>query len=165
MARESPSQIDGITLWVRDGFSATEASVLADIQKLSTDDPTLHLFLPKLPGDGLKNAIASVQAAQETINLRGNPTSIEGKECRQAMVTKQLTQEESRPRLDRGHHQERQPLPFRRTGTAPHCPQSWSRRCCQAGSKPPVPQIHRRRLCKMAAGFQEGQRRFPQRFE
>ncbi len=89
-----PDQTDGITLWVRDGFSATPASVLADIQKLSTDDPTLHLFLPKLPGEGLKNAIASVQAAQETINLKGHPASQEGKECRQSMVTKQVTQEE-----------------------------------------------------------------------
>jgi hypothetical protein len=89
-----PEPTDGITLWVRDGFSSTQANVLADIQKLSTDDPTLHLFLPKLPGDGLKNAIASVQAAQETINFKGHPTSQEGKECRQAMVTKQIGQEE-----------------------------------------------------------------------
>jgi len=28
---------------VRDGFSVPDASVLADIRKLSTDDPTLHL--------------------------------------------------------------------------------------------------------------------------
>jgi len=90
-----PEQADGITLWVRDGFSSTQASVLADIQKLSTDDPTLHLFLPKLPGDGLKNAIASAQAAQETLNFKGIPSSQEGKECRQSMVTKHYGQEES----------------------------------------------------------------------
>jgi len=90
-----PEETDGITLWVRDGFSSTPASVLAEIQQLSTDDATLHLFLPKLPGDGLKNAIASVQAAQETLNFKSNPTSIEGKECKQAMVTKLSTQEEN----------------------------------------------------------------------
>lgn len=90
-----PEETDGITLWVRDGFSATPASVLADIQKLSTDDATLHLFLPKLHADELKYAIASAQAAQETLNFKGHPTSVEGKECRQAMVTKQSTQEDS----------------------------------------------------------------------
>ncbi len=90
-----PDQIDGITLWVRDGFSATEASVLADIQKLSTDDATLHLFLPKVQPDALKNAIASAQAADETINFKGTPSSQEGKECRQAMVTKQSTQQQT----------------------------------------------------------------------
>jgi hypothetical protein len=91
----NPEQVEGITLWVRDGFSSTQASVLADIQKLSTDDPTLHLFLPKLPGDGFKNAIASAQAAQETLNFKGIPSTHEGKECRQAMVTKHYGQDES----------------------------------------------------------------------
>jgi hypothetical protein len=77
-----PEATDAITLWVRDGFSALESSVLADINKLSTDDPTLHLFLPKTPGDELKSAIASAQAAEETLHFKGNPTSQEGKECR-----------------------------------------------------------------------------------
>jgi hypothetical protein len=89
-----PEQNDGITLWVRDGFAATEASVLADIQKLSTDDPTLHLFLPKLNADGLKHAIASAHSAEETINFKGNPSSQEGKECRLSMMTKQNAQEQ-----------------------------------------------------------------------
>jgi len=84
-----PEATDAITLWVRDGFSAPEASVLADIRKLSTDDPTLHLFLPKSHADELKSAIASAQAAEETLHFKGNPTSQEGKECRQSMVTKQ----------------------------------------------------------------------------
>ena len=84
-----PEATDVITLWVRDGFSAPEASVLADIRKLSTDDPTLHLFLPKSHADELKSAIASAQAAEETLHFKGNPTSQEGKECRQSMVTKQ----------------------------------------------------------------------------
>lgn len=90
-----PEQNEGITLWVRDGFSATEAAVMADIQKLSTDDPTLHLYLPKLHADALKYAIASAQAAEETINFKGTPSSQEGKECRQAMITKQSTQKQT----------------------------------------------------------------------
>ena len=77
-AKTSPSRATAITLWVRDGFSAPEASVLADIRKLSTDDPTLHLFLPKLHADELKSAIASAQAAEETLHFKGNPTSQRG---------------------------------------------------------------------------------------
>lgn len=87
-----PAATDAVTLWVRDGFSATEASVLADIRKLSTDDPMLHLFLPKSHADELKSAIASAQAAEETLNFKGNPTSQEGKECRQSMATKENTE-------------------------------------------------------------------------
>ncbi len=78
--------------WVRDGFSAPESSVLADIRKLSTDDATLHLFLPKSHADELKNAIASAQATEETLHFKGNPTSDEGKECRHSMMTKQNTE-------------------------------------------------------------------------
>ncbi len=88
-----PPTSDAITLWVRDEFSAPVASVLADIRKLSTDDPTLHLFLPKLHADELKSAIASAQAAEETLHFKGNPTSQEGRECRQSMVTKQNAEE------------------------------------------------------------------------
>jgi hypothetical protein len=84
-----PEATDAITLWARDGFSAPESSVLADIRKLSTDDPTLHLFLPKSHTDEIKSTIASAQAAEETLHFKGNPTSQEGKECRQSMVTKQ----------------------------------------------------------------------------
>lgn len=87
-----PEATDAITLWARDGFSAPEATVLADLRKLSTDDPTLHLFLPKNHSDELKNAIASAQAAEETLHSKGNPTSTEGKECRQSMVTKHNTE-------------------------------------------------------------------------
>lgn len=84
-----PEATEAITLWVRDGFSAPESSVLADIRKLSTDDPTLHLFLPKSRADELKNSIAATQAAEETLHYKGNPSSQEGRECRQSMTTKQ----------------------------------------------------------------------------
>jgi hypothetical protein len=88
-----PEPTDAIALWIRDGFTATEALVLADIRKLSVDDPTLHLFLPRTHADELRNAIASAQAAEETIHFKGNPTSQEGRDCRQSMETKRNTEE------------------------------------------------------------------------
>jgi hypothetical protein len=88
-----PEASDAIALWVRDGFAAPEASVLADIRKLSTDDATLHVFLPRAAADDLKNALAAAQAAEETLHYKGNPTG-EGRESRQAMVTKQHTEEQ-----------------------------------------------------------------------
>jgi len=92
-SESKPDATDAITLWIRDGFSAPESTVLADIRKLSTDDPTLHLFLPKSHADELKSAIASAQAAEETLHFKGNPTSQEGKECRQSMATKLNTED------------------------------------------------------------------------
>ena len=87
-----PEATEAITLWVRDGFSAPEASVLADIRKLSTDDATLHVFLPRSHADELKNAIASVQASEDTLHFKGHPTSPEGRECRRAMETKKYAE-------------------------------------------------------------------------
>jgi hypothetical protein len=89
-----PEATDSIVLWVRDGFSATESSALADMRKLSTDDATLHLFIPKSHADELYGAIASAQAAEETLHFKGNPTSEEGKQCRQSMVSKQNNEEQ-----------------------------------------------------------------------
>ena len=88
-----PEATEEIILWVRDGFSSLESSVLADVRKLSTDDPTLHLFLPKSRADELKSAIASTLAAEETLNFKGNPSTQEGKECRQSMLTKQKAED------------------------------------------------------------------------
>ena len=93
-SEDKPEDSDAITLWARDGFSATEPSVLADIRKLSTDDPTLHLFIPKAHADELKKALATAKAAVETLHFKGNPTSDEGKECRKSMTTRQSTGEQ-----------------------------------------------------------------------
>jgi hypothetical protein len=86
---ENPPAVDGVTVWVRDGFAEAESAVLADIQKRSVDDPTIHVFVPKSQLDALKNAIASAHAAEETVNFKGNPTTPEGVEARRSIVTRQ----------------------------------------------------------------------------
>lgn len=86
---ETPPAVDGVTVWVRDGFDEAEPAVLADIQKRSVDDPTIHVFIPKSQLDALKNAIASAHAAEETVHYKGNPTTPEGVEARRSIVTRQ----------------------------------------------------------------------------
>lgn len=86
---ENPPPADGVTVWVRDGFAESESTVLADIQKRSVDDPTLHVFIPKSKLDELKHAIASAQAAEETVHYKGNPTTPEGMDARRSIVTRQ----------------------------------------------------------------------------
>lgn len=87
---ENPPPADGVTTWIRDGFAEAESAVLADIQKRSVDDPTLHVFIPKSKLDELRNAIASEHAAEETIHFKGNPTTSEGKEARRSILTRQV---------------------------------------------------------------------------
>ena len=90
---EPPTGIEGLVVWVRDGFTEPENSVIQDIQKRSTDDPTVHILIPKSKTDELKASIAGALAADETLNFKGNPTGAEGKEARGAMVTRKSTED------------------------------------------------------------------------
>ena len=64
-----------IPVWVRDGWNDDEKSVLADARKAGTDSPMISVFIPRRNSDELKQAIASVRAAEETLQVRGIPTT------------------------------------------------------------------------------------------
>lgn len=90
---EPPTSTDGLNVWIRDGFSESENSIIQDIQKRSTDDPTVHVLIPKVKTDELKNALASAIAAEETLHYKGNPTTDEGREARGSMSTRKNTED------------------------------------------------------------------------
>lgn len=90
---EHPSGIDGLVVWVRDGFTEPETAVIQDIQKRSTDDPTVHVLIPKSKADELKAAIAAALAAEETLNFKGHPTTPEGKEARASMLSRKANED------------------------------------------------------------------------
>jgi hypothetical protein len=83
-----PFGLEGLVVWVRDGFTEPESSVILDIQKRSTDDATVHVLIPKAKADELKSAIAGSLATDETLNFKGNPTTPEGKEARASMLSR-----------------------------------------------------------------------------
>lgn len=90
---EAPSTSEGLTVWVRDGFTENEASVIQDIQKRSTSDPVIHVLVPKAKSDDLKSALSSSLAAEETLNFKGNPTTPEGLDAKSAMQSRLNTEE------------------------------------------------------------------------
>lgn len=89
LGMEPPPSGDGVTAWIRDGFAESESAVLADIQKRSVDDPTLHVLIPKSKLDELKSAVASAHASDETLHYKGNPTTPEGMDARRSIITRQ----------------------------------------------------------------------------
>lgn len=93
LAMEAPPKGDGLAVWVRDGFSESESSVIQDVQKRPTDDATVHVLIPKAKADELRQALASAVAADETINYKGSPTTEEGKEARSSMLTRKATED------------------------------------------------------------------------
>jgi hypothetical protein len=78
---------DEVTLWVRDGWSDDEKSVLNDARAAGVDSPMLFGYLPRLHHEELKQAIASHLAARETLDARGPAGTPEAIEARKAVET------------------------------------------------------------------------------
>jgi hypothetical protein len=83
-----PPKDAGLTVWVRDGFSDTETAILQLVQSLDPSNPTVHVLIPKRRADDLKTALATLLAAQETLNFLGTPTNPEGHDARASMETR-----------------------------------------------------------------------------
>jgi len=90
---EAPATGEGLVVWVRDGFSEAESAIITDIQRRSTDDPTVHVLIPKAKTDELKSALSASLAAEETLNFKSKQTSPEGIEARGSMVTRQRNED------------------------------------------------------------------------
>lgn len=81
------SSSDDVTLWLRDGWSDDEKSVLNDARAAGVDSPMLFGYLPRLHHEDLKQAIASHLAAQETLDAHGMTGGPETIEPRKAVET------------------------------------------------------------------------------
>ncbi len=78
---------DDVSLWVRDGWSDDEKSVLNDARAAGVDSPLLFGYLPRQHHEELKQAIASQIAAQETLDAHGMTGGAETIEPRKAVET------------------------------------------------------------------------------
>lgn len=78
---------DEVTLWLRDGWSDDEKSVLNDARAAGVDSPMLFGYLPRTHHEELKQAIASHVAAQETLDAHGPASTPEAIEARKAIET------------------------------------------------------------------------------
>ncbi len=78
---------DEVALWVRDGWSDDEKSVLNDARAAGVDSPLLFGYLQRLHHEELKQAIASNIAAQEALDAHGPATTPEAIEARKAVET------------------------------------------------------------------------------
>lgn len=81
------SSSDEVTLWVRDGWSDDDKSVLNDARAAGVNSPLLFGFLPRLHHEELRQAIASHVAAQETLDAHGPAATPEAIEARKAVET------------------------------------------------------------------------------
>lgn len=85
---EPDNDINGIPLWVRDGWSETEEHVLNGIRTTPEDKAILFLFVRKNYSDLLGDVIAEELAAHETLDLKGQPSTDDGQAARDAMQSR-----------------------------------------------------------------------------
>ena len=78
-----------ISVWIRDGWGAEERSVIGDARASGSDSPVIHVFVPKTRADALARYITTENAARETLEYKGVPSTPEGIEARQGMETRQ----------------------------------------------------------------------------
>jgi hypothetical protein len=83
----------GVPVWVRDGWTVDEKSIVAEAQKAGTDSPLVFVYIPRRSADDLKKTVASLKAAEETLNIKGTPTTPGGLEARAAIETRKSVAE------------------------------------------------------------------------
>lgn len=93
-SRPAPSTTK-IILWMRHGWSEEEKTVIADSRAAGTSSPVLFGYLPRVAHDDLKQNLAALLAAQETLDLKGMPNGAEAEQAAESIRT-QLRVAESR---------------------------------------------------------------------
>lgn len=83
---DAPAEGEGrVPVWVRDEWSVTETAARNAAAEAGDDSAVVHVLLPKRNAERLKEALASHEAAQKTVQTRPTPQTAEGKEAQRAM--------------------------------------------------------------------------------
>ncbi|MBI1919696.1 MAG: BREX system P-loop protein BrxC [Geobacter sp.] len=100
---QTPPIPDGVTIpvWVRDGWSCAEKDVLEAARTAGADSPVVYVFIARKDAEDLRRTIVETDAAQQTLDAKGNPTTDEGREARQSMESRRLKAAADRNRLVR----------------------------------------------------------------
>ena len=83
-----PMAASSVPVWIQDEWSASLRSVREEAQQASVEGPTVFVFLPRLEADELRQTIARLRAAEETVNTRAVPQTSAGDEARTAMESR-----------------------------------------------------------------------------
>jgi len=76
-----------IMLWIRHGWSEDEKTVIADARAAGTSSPVLFGFLPRVAHDELRQNLAAMSAAQETLDMKGTPNGTEAEQAAESIRT------------------------------------------------------------------------------
>lgn len=76
-----------ITIWIRDGWTSQENSVILEARQAGNSSATIHVFIPRKSSEELFSVILEYKAANATLERRGVPATAEGLDAYNAMKT------------------------------------------------------------------------------
>jgi len=79
---------DQIVAWLRDGWTVAQKEVESEARRRGQEDSVLHVFLPRKAADDLTTRIIEVEATRQVIDLKGIPSTNEGREARESMQSR-----------------------------------------------------------------------------
>ena len=93
-----PPAADGrsLAIWLRDGWQVKSGEFERQARAAGTDDPTLHLHIPRRDADAIRKRIVAALAAQRVLDHRGSPHTHAGREARASMESRLTEAEEGR---------------------------------------------------------------------
>ena len=93
-----PPAADGrsVAVWLRDGWQVAAREFDREARAAGTDDPTLHIHIPRRDADDLRKRIVAALAAQRVLDHRGVPHTDAGREARASMESRLAEAEEGR---------------------------------------------------------------------
>jgi hypothetical protein len=96
LSNARPAQPEGgLVFWVRHGWAEQERTVGGDAQAAGNDSPMLFGFLPRAAHEELRQNLASMIAARETLENHGTPTTPEAIQASDAIKTRQHVAEQA----------------------------------------------------------------------
>ena len=99
-----PPAADGrsVAVWLRDGWQVAAGEFERQARAAGTDDPTLHIYIPRQDADDLRNRVVAALAAQRVLDHRGAPHNEAGREARASMESRLTEAEEGRDGIVNG---------------------------------------------------------------
>ena len=92
---ERPNTDNKLNLWVRDGWSENQTTVLNEIRAEGAGAPLAYIFVNKLRDQDLRGEIIKFLAAKLTLQTKGLPASPEGQQAQKSMDTRMRLAEEA----------------------------------------------------------------------
>lgn len=84
-----PNTENKLNIWIRDGWSENESTVLNEIRAEGADAPLAYAFVKKFRDSDLTSEIIKYLASGSAINSKGLPSSPEAEQAKKSMETRQ----------------------------------------------------------------------------